>query len=163
MYESYFLTLPVPSSWVSRAGGFGDNTAGGSPATTQPNPTDNGRNMTTMAEKAGETVATAAVAEKRKALGRGLDCYCLAVRDRSEPTHPPDTGAHSTVLPEAFAQARAASGDASSRLHWIRSNTIRTRPAITSTPKRAGVGGVDSRQWSGAADRGASGGEGGIC
>jgi ParB family chromosome partitioning protein len=72
--------------------------------------------MTTTAEKA---VAEAAknVPEKRKALGRGLESLLpggprVVGGAAAGPAPAADVAPHGIVVPEAFAQARAASGDA---------------------------------------------------
>jgi ParB family chromosome partitioning protein len=86
--------------------------------------------MTTAAEKTVET----AVPEKRKALGRGLESL-LPSGPRPVMTNPTasspasDASAHSTVLPEVFAQARSTSGDTVSQilLDHIEHNPYQTR------------------------------------
>lgn len=92
--------------------------------------------MTTTAEKAVEAAAPAAIPEKRKALGRGLESL-LPASPRAVPgagTAPaaPDAASHpanSIVLPEVFAQAQAAGGQAVVQipLDQIEHNPYQTR------------------------------------
>jgi len=92
--------------------------------------------MTTTADKAVEAAAPAVIPEKRKALGRGLESLLpggpRAVPGAGTTPAAPDAASHSpnsTVLPEVFAQAQAAGGQAVVQipLDQIEHNPYQTR------------------------------------
>ncbi len=89
--------------------------------------------MTTTAEKVAAEVEKT-VPEKRRALGRGLDSLLpsgprAVVAPGAGPAAVPDAAAHSAVLPEVYAQAQTASGQAVVQiaLEQIEHNPYQTR------------------------------------